>query len=176
MKKKIAWGISFLLLMLATKSFAQTNIAKEQSKFIYNFTREIEWPIDYRNGNFIIRVYGSNQLYNELKAYMSDKTVAGQHIMLIQTGNVEEIDKCHVLFVGREKSQEMSAIKQKIGHSKTLIITDRKEGIRDGAGISFVVLNERLHYEISPDNIVKTGLKYSADLVDLAVDIPLASR
>jgi YfiR/HmsC-like len=176
MKNKITVGISLLWFMGIHPIFSQTNIAKEQSKFIYIFTREIEWPLDYRKGDFNIQVYGSNQLYAELRTYMIDKTVTGQHIIVKQAANIEGVGHCHVLIVGQDKASEMQAIKRKVSNGKTLLITDKSEGIRDGACISFILLSEKLNYEISPDNIVKMGLKYSADLVDLAVDSPLANH
>ena len=176
MKNKIAVGILLLCFIGISNLFSQTNLAKEQSKFIYIFTREIEWPLDCNKGDFNIQVYGSNQLFNELKTYMNDKTVTGRHINVKQTPNLEGVGHCHVLIIGQDKISEIQAIKRKVCNNKTLIITDKSEGIRDGACISFVLLGNRLNYEISPDNIVKMGLKYSADLVDLAVDSPLANH
>ncbi|HEY4787580.1 MAG TPA: YfiR family protein [Bacteroidales bacterium] len=176
MKTKNTFLILCLLLAFGAKSFSQSTTAKDQSKFIYNFTREIEWPSDYKSGSFTILVLGSAEVYGELKNYLNDKTVAGQHIILKSVGSIEEINKCHVLFVGKGNAQDIQTIRKKLSNSKTLIITDKKEGVRDGAGISFVTMSGRLNYEISPENIVKMGLKYSPDLVDMAVDVPLASR
>ena len=173
--KKITF-CSLALLFYVPVLFSQTNLVKDKSKFIYNFTREIEWPAEYKNGNFVIQVYGSDEMFNELKTYTNGKMVVSQPITLKKIENIEEIDKCHVLFVTSEKMREMSSIKRKIGNNKTLVITDKSEGVLDGVAISFAKVNDRLFYEISTENIVKAGLKYSQDLVDMVAGIPVAKR
>jgi hypothetical protein len=156
--------------------FSQNSILREQSIFIYNFTKEIEWPLDYRQGDFIIQVYGSAGLFNELIDYTNSKKVITQTILVKKIEKIEEIVKCHVLFIGTDKTSELGNLIRKFNNSKILIITDKKEGILNGAGISFVTRNERLNYEISTDNITKMGLKYSQNLVDMAVDIPIVRK
>jgi hypothetical protein len=173
---KITMLILSLFLCSMPVVFSQNSILKEQSIFIYNFTKEIEWPLDYRQGDFIIQVYGSTGLFNELIAYTNSKKVITQTIFVKKIEKFEEIDRCHVLFIGTDKASELGSLIRKISNNKILIITDKKEGILYGAGISLVIRNGRLNYEISTDNISKMGLKYSQNLVDMAVDIPLVRK
>jgi hypothetical protein len=174
MKNQRLFSILAILSICIPNLFSQNSLVKDESIYIYHFMKEIEWPIDYRNGDFVIQVYGSNRLTDELKSYTIGKTVSTQPIIVKGADKLEEIEKCQIIFVSNERVNELSAIKKKILNNRTLVITDKKEGVLDGAGISFVVMNGRLQYEISTDNIVKMGLKYSSDLVDLAVDIPIA--
>jgi YfiR/HmsC-like len=175
MKAKIILWITGLFIFIFPELFSQ-DIARQKALYVYNFAKEIEWPSDYRDGDFIIQVYGSSELFTELKSYTSSRTVLGQHITIKNADNSSDIEKCHMLFISREKSNEIQSIRKRVGNYKTLIITDKPEGILDGAGISLVSMFNRLNYEISTDNIIKMGLKYSSNLVDLAVDIPIAKH
>jgi hypothetical protein len=172
--KRITLFILSAFLYSMPVTFSQNASLKEQSIFIYNFTREIEWPMDYRLGDFIIQVYGSERLFNELKAYTNSKKVITQTIVIKKVDKFEQIDKCNILFVGNEKAPELAGLSSKLNNNKILIITDKMEGILNGAGIGMVMRNGRLNYEISTDNIIKMGLKYSQNLVDMALDIPIA--
>lgn len=174
MQTKVIFWILFFTQIFIQKTMAQNEIFTEQAKFVYNFTREIEWPAGLKSGPFIITIYGSDDLFNNLERYTLNKTVVNQPILLKNAKLQSEIRPCHILFISNSRENELSSILQKLKGSNTLVITDQKEGILKGAGISFVEINHRLCYEINTESILKAGLRFSSDLVDLAIDIPIA--
>ena len=61
--------LSFILigaLFLAGTGNYDTN-AKIKAVYIYNFTKYIEWPKEYREQIFVIGVLGESALFDELK-------------------------------------------------------------------------------------------------------------
>ena len=80
MKKKICIFLSIVFISLAPGRPEETN-AKIKAIYIYNFTKYIEWPESYRQGNFVIGIVGNNStLVNELKKMATVKTVGNQHL------------------------------------------------------------------------------------------------
>ena len=158
----------FFLFTSVQKSYSQSSIPQAQSIFTYNFTRLIEWPADYKTGDFIIEVYGSGDFYSEIKNYTSGKTVGAQPIVVKKLTNIDEIGKCNILFINFGKSKEIPIIVEKIGSGKTLIIAEKKGCLEDGAAINFVIIEDKLKYELKSSNMTKVGLKFNSNLENMA--------
>ena len=148
---------------------AQTSVAQAQAVFIYNFTRLIEWPSDYKSGDFIIGIYGSNETFNEIKNFTSGKSVGSQNISVVKFSTAQTISKCHILFVPYGKTKELAAILSSLAGAKTLIITEKKGAIEEGATINFVIVEDKLKFELKVSNASKLGLKISSNLENMAI-------
>ena len=73
--------------------------ARLKSVFIYNFTRYIDWPADYKAGDFVINMYGNNAaMLTELNNMAKTKTVGAQKIVIRNTTTLDGIGKCNILF------------------------------------------------------------------------------
>lgn len=123
--------LKFALILIALisvyyKSFAQSSVEQAQAIFIYNFTRLIEWPVEYKSGDFVIGVLGSSDVYIETKNYVSGKTVGNQQIVVKNISSIDDANKCHILFVSYGKTKEIPNIIEKFGNLKTLIISEKK--------------------------------------------------
>ena len=68
--------------------------------YLYNFATLIDWPSDYRNGEFIIGVYGTKEgVYDNLKAKYEGKAIGSQEIVIKNFNSVSQLDKAHILYV-----------------------------------------------------------------------------
>jgi hypothetical protein len=161
--------INLIFIFIYVHGKSQTSIAQAQAVFIYNFTRLIEWPAESKTGNFEILVYGSNELVSNVKSYTNSKFVGTQPIVVNKCNAVEEIGKPHILFIAFGKTKDMEAIKNKIGNNSTLIITEKKGGLDLGATINFVIIEDKLKFELKTGNASKVGLKIHSNLENMAV-------
>ncbi|HEY4789294.1 MAG TPA: YfiR family protein [Bacteroidales bacterium] len=171
MKKYLGIILIFLFLQVYFEGSlkAQTSISQAQAVFIYNFTRLIEWPADYKSGDFVIGVYGSSDLYNDLKSFTNGKMVGSQSITVAKFSVAQSISRCHILFVPFSKTKELSSILGILGGAKTLIITERKGALEEGAAINFVIVEDKLKFELKESNATKLGLKMHSNLESMAV-------
>jgi len=169
-KKVIIILVSLLILNSGFKIGVDTN-SKMKAIFIMNFTKLIEWPSSYREGDFVVGVVGESPLYIELSKMAKTKKVANQALQIKKFNTAKDIGKCHILFVSRDKSQDISAIIKKVKSNSTLIIT-AKEGLVDkGSGINFVIKNNRQKFELNKKNVEKYKLKVSSNLEALALRV-----
>jgi hypothetical protein len=148
---------------------AQSSIGQAQAVFIYNFTRLIEWPAEYKSGEFIIGVYGSSEVFNEVKAFCNGKMVGTQAITVTKFGTVDDIGKCHILFVAYGKSKDVGAAAAKAAANKTLIISEKKGTLDEGSTINFILMEDKLKFELKASNATKQGLKIHSNLENMAV-------
>ncbi len=157
--------------LIGITSNAQTGLAKAQAMFIYNFSRLIEWPASYKTGSFVIGILGAGDIINELQAYTTGKKVGTQEIIVRQYNEPGEVNKCHILFVTFAKTKIMSNLLNSVGNKSTLIITEKNGAVNEGSAINFVVIGDKLKFEISERNATKYGIKYSSKLTEMAYKV-----
>ena len=166
------YKLSLALIILVCTSFTlddkdNTN-AHIKATFIYNFTRYIEWPADYKKGTFIIGVLGETRMWHELTT-MKQKTSRGnQPFEITKYSSVNSIKKCHIIFVAKSRSHELGLVVGKVKNFKTLIITEKAGLIDKGSGINFVINNNKQGFEINRSSIKEHGLSMSSNLVAFA--------
>jgi hypothetical protein len=169
-KKLVLILVSLLILNSGFKIGVDTN-SKMKAIFIMNFTKLIEWPASYREGNFVVGVVGSSPLYNELIKMARTKKVANQSLEIIKFEEVNDIAKCHILYVSDDKSQDISSVLKQVKPNSTLIITAKQGLVDKGSGINFVVKNNRQKFELNKNNVEKYKLKISSNLEALAFSV-----
>src|ERR1044072_3758523 len=105
--------ILLLPLVLLTQSAAMRPDQSEEAGarikaiYIYNFTKYIEWPAEYKEGNFVIGVYGTNlPLLNELNKMAASKTVGAQKMEIKNIGSTAEAAQCHIIFILADNSSQ----------------------------------------------------------------------
>ncbi len=168
MKKTLHILLAVILLSAAAPQQVDTN-AKIKSVFIYNFTKYIEWPKNYRQGNFVVGVLGESPLIKELENMAKTKKVATQDIELIQFNDTKEISNCHILIIAPEKSEELPGAIKQIKKNSTLIVTEKDGLAKEGSGINFVVQASKMRFELNKMNVEKYNLKVSSNLESLAI-------
>ena len=146
--------------------------AKIKATFLYNFTKYIDWPDKYKEGNFIIGVLGTTPFYNDLNTLLSTKTVGNQKFEIKSFSNVESISgNCHILFIPAENSSMLSEVLKKLKGKSTLIVTEKNGLARQGSAINFIIENNKQRFELNKNNIAKYNLKVSLTLESLAIKV-----
>lgn len=167
--KKIIFIVPLITILFSAGLTAQDK--KFHSVFIYNFTKYIEWPSNYTNGEFVIGVLGNSDITDNLQAMASKKTV-GQRKMVVKVFNsVNEIGKCNMLFIPTSQSNEIDKVKNRLNGSATLIISEKRGLAHKGSGINFIVENGRWRFELNRSVVENQNLKVSSELDKLAIVI-----
>jgi hypothetical protein len=151
------------------ESHAQISVANAQAIFIYNFTRMVDWPESYRSGDFIIGVLGNCELQGTITDYTNNKKTGNQNIVIKKFASVEDITKCHILFVPFSKNKLLPDVANKLNGHSTLLIAERSGAIEAGAGINFILKDDKLKFEVRTANITKYGLKTHSNLESMGI-------
>lgn len=144
--------------------------AKIKAIYIYNFTKYIEWPQDYKQGNFIVGILGNNTLLiNELNKMASTKTVGVQKFEIKSIASASEAMDCHIVYIESDNSNQLPEVLGKVKNKSALIVTDKQGLVSKGAAISFVIVDNKQKIELNKGNIEKYKLKVADQLVSMAV-------
>ncbi|MFL5729995.1 MAG: YfiR family protein [Cytophagaceae bacterium] len=145
--------------------------AKIKVIFIYNFTKYIEWPSDYKQGDFLIGVLGNTSLLPDLENLAKTKMIGSQKCTVKSFATVSDIQKCHILFIPVEKSEELEPVLKKIKNMSTLVVTEKEGLARKGSVINFVNIENKQKFELNKTNASKKGLIVSSNLASLGIVI-----
>jgi hypothetical protein len=157
--------ILFCLLWFATLLHAQEE--KFKAVLLFNFTKYIEWSPADKQGYFIIAVVGSQEMTRHLEIIAEKMKVGTQPIMVRYYSSAKEVEKCHMVYLSPYKSDEFSTLIQKFPHNNVFFVTDKNGMIGQGSCINFYSKNGEVKFEISKENINKTGLKINPALLML---------
>jgi hypothetical protein len=169
MKHFIKALVLFTFLFFSNVSWGQ--MEKFKALFMYNFTKNIEWPANYRQGDFIISVLGSSKVIQELETIAKTQKAGNQNIVIHPISNLNEAGMCHILFIAGNKSDQLSEALSKMAGKSSLIITEKKGSVESGSCINYLLDGEKIKFEISKKNIEKRGLKVSGTLLNLGISV-----
>jgi hypothetical protein len=146
--------------------------AKIKAIYIYNFTKYIEWPENYKEGNFVVGVLGTNTaLVTELTKMAASKTVGTQKFEIKAVASPTDCAKCHIVYIQSDNSGQLSDVIGKVKGKSALIVTDKSGLATKGAGINFFIDGNKQKIELNKSNIEKYKLKVASTLVEMAVQV-----
>jgi hypothetical protein len=174
----MAWSHSLRVLILPVLLCAavpqQRDADKDttsilQANYLYNIAKLVEWKDPaMRSGNFIIGVIGSSNLYQELIKQYSTRTIGKQPIEVRKLPRSVDVERCHLLFVGRSEISILPELYKRIQKSPTILVTEYTGAMEDGAVVNFVKVDNLLKYELSLANAQKQGVVVGLTLRNLA--------
>jgi len=153
--------------IIAQESPVSSDVSTAEAMFMYNIARHLEYPINKRSEYFTIGVYGSSG-YKQIETYFLNKKVGVRPILVKKISTIEELSECNILFITFSRTKEMKLLEEKIKDWSTLIITEKVGSIDLGSGINFLMIGDKLQYEIKPSNIEKYGIKITTQLRSMA--------
>ncbi|MGK7392208.1 MAG: YfiR family protein [Candidatus Cyclobacteriaceae bacterium M2_1C_046] len=139
------------------------------SMMIYNFLKYIQWPDDQSGNDFVITVYGDDEVYNTLNTWYGNKQKLNRKIVVKKAGSVAEIGNPHLIYVGTKASNQFEEVMTKIDPAATLVITDKRGLAEKGSCINFRIINDRLKFELNQEAVSKSNLKISSQLTSMAI-------
>jgi hypothetical protein len=140
-----------------------------QANYLYNIAKLVEWKEpSMREGNFVIGVLGSANLYQELIRQYATRTIGSQGIEVRKLPRSAEVERCHILFVARSELALLPEIYKRMKGQPTMVVTEYSGALADGAVVNFVEVNNLLKYEIAMTNARDHGLVVGATLKNLA--------
>ncbi len=159
----------FLFLPLISTVHAQGLDYKAQSLYLYQFSRFIYWPKGKMESDFVIGVYGSSPIIEELKLMASlKKTGNGMKIIVKNISEIQDSMDLHILYVSASKSREIKNIVGVMDDLSILIVAERGGLAKKGACINFIILeNDTLRFEVNQSAMKKRNLEIADELLKL---------
>jgi hypothetical protein len=159
------------LLMTASVSMnvkAADDLANVEAMFIYNFLRHISWPDATNGNNFVIGVYGSSEIYNQLITYTNNRKIGTKSIQVKTISSPADAKACQLVFVPNSQSSKIAAIKAQMGNYPCLLIGEKEGSNAAGTTIEFLIQDNKLKFRVNEDRAKEQNLVLSRSLLDMA--------
>lgn len=147
---------------------------KLKASFVGKFPDYITWPgssgMRDQSKPFVIGLLGAHPIGDQLRLILGDKTIKGKQVeirIFNDTRPLDEIKKCHILFISESFQQELHLLIEIIEKKPILTIGDTAGYCEKGVHLNFYELRRRFRFEINPRAIRKANLTVRARLVVL---------
>jgi hypothetical protein len=172
-------SLTLVAVLIASTGFRPTTStqkvdtnAKIKAVFIYNFAKYIEWPSEYKSGEFTIGILGENAaLYSELDKMSKAKKISNQSFSIRTFDSANTLDNPHILYIPESSTDKLAAVISKLSGKSTLIVTEQPGLAKKGAAINFVVVGSRQQFELNKANITSRNLKVASTLEQLGIAV-----
>jgi hypothetical protein len=174
--RHVARGYLLLLAVWAWHACAQAPGRIEASEpgvkaaFLYKFASYVEWPAASLPGGespFVFAVLGADEVATELERIVQGKFVHGHRAIVRRVKEGEPFSGLHMLFMGRGQSN-VRGILRGAQQPGTLVVTEADRGLEMGSAINFVIVDDRVGFEVSVDAAERNGLKISSRMLNVA--------
>ena len=170
-------GLAIALALLVGGSCARadsdTAIAEYRIKaaFLFKFLGFIEWPpatFERADAPFVIGVLGAGTLGNELEQIVAGRQVNGHPVRVRLLGRGDSAAGLQVLFVGRTETLRLNTVAAAADGMPVLVVSESDGALAQGSAINFVVVDDKVRFDVALHPINRAGLKISARLLAVA--------
>ena len=176
-----AWCLVAIALVLALASAgvrADTDASvgeyRLKAAFLFKFLGFVEWPaavLERPDSPFVIGVLGAKTMGDELAQTVSGRQVAGHPVQVRVLGRADSTAGLQVLFIGRAEGARMAAVVTAADGQPLLVVTESEAGLAAGSAINFVVVDDKVRFDIALRAVERAGLKISARLLAVARNV-----
>lgn len=142
-----------------------------KAAFLYKFGSYVEWPegsFDSENGTFTIGVMGADKLARYLVGMVRGRTIAGRPIVIHVLEPGQDLSGVQVLFIGRGVKDELPSILAAVRDDPVLTVTESDASRSTDSVINFVVVDNRVRFDVALASAKHRRLKISARLLEVA--------
>lgn len=141
-----------------------------KATFLYNFTRFIEWPGLPTPGSapFRICVIADATMEQAIKRTVEGEVVQGRPLVMTQPQTPQEGAGCQILFVGHTEHQRAATLLAAVRDLPVLTVGDSSHFVEQGGTIQFVLVDNRVRFDVNLRSAQRANLKVSANLLRVA--------
>lgn len=169
-----------LLLMLGAASALRVtarDTAAEQlvkAAYLYKMLAYVEWPagvFERAESPLTIGVAASNEVAAEISRAVDGKTVQGRRLEVrhVRGGTPPA---AHVLFIGAAGAEPSAAsLLASVRGKPIFTLTESEADFKLGAAVNFVVVDDKVRFDVSLANLEAAGLKLGVRLLGVARNV-----
>lgn len=140
-----------------------------KAAFLWRFSRFVDWPPGPADDSlFTIAVLGAEGVAGELQRLLP---VARRPTQVRKIKRVAEIGDAQMLYVGPGHVSDLRAAVAAITTRPVLLVADDEHGLDAGATVNFLLIDQRVRFEVSVLAAERARLKLSAELISVATRV-----
>jgi YfiR/HmsC-like len=150
-----------------------------KAAFIFHFAQLVDWPPETRtaaeNSLFLCTI-GDDPFHGALESTVADKAVGNRVIRVRHLKQPEDMQACHVLFLGKAQGKRIPMLLAALRNAPVLTVGETAGFLDAGGMICFVLDQNNVRFEINLDAAEAANLKIGSRLLILAQTVTGESR
>ena len=145
-----------------------------KANYLYKFGPFVEWPASAFSSPaspFNVCVAGEDPFGSVLDEAVRGQAVQGHPVVVRRMPTVTAGAPCHVLYLGRSRSQTPAEALKAVHNEPVLTVTDERQGTGRGI-VNFVLKDGRVRFGLDAEAAQASGLALSSKLLALSVGTP----
>ncbi|HSZ71622.1 MAG TPA: YfiR family protein [Cytophagaceae bacterium] len=160
-----------ILLFWSIIATANAQVDKLKAAYLYNFATMTNYPASHQSGNFVIVVVGNSPIIGELDAIAKIKKIGSQSIEVKKVSSVSEISNAHIVFLPEDQKSKLADLLARTSSSPIVVVAETDGASVKGAIFNFVLIDQKLRFEVNESKANAKGIKLAANLVKLGIPV-----
>jgi hypothetical protein len=142
-----------------------------KAAFLYKFMGYVEWPARAQVGpetQLVIGVMGADALVDELAQVVASRSVNGRPVAVRKLRPGDPIAGLRVLFIGQAAGARAADVIAAANANGVLTVTETEEAFALGSVINFVIVQDKVRFDIALQQAESANLKISSRLLAVA--------
>lgn len=142
-----------------------------KAAFLHKFVGYIDWPpraFQSPDSTLVIGVINADTIADNLAQLIAARPVGGRVITVRKLRRGDSLSGLHVLFIGGSDSGRLGEILVALKGQAVLTVTESEQGLTLGSVINFVVVDDKVRFDVAPPPSAPDNLKVSARLLAVA--------
>jgi YfiR/HmsC-like len=171
---RLALAVLLAASAVQTTCRAQTDPDAEyrvKAAFLYKFGSFVEWPeqaFPHADTPLAIGVIGADALADELAKIVTGRSLNGRPITVRKLRRGDSVSGLHILFIGRSDESRVADILSAAKGQALLTVTESEDGLEHGSSINFVIVDDKVRFDVALPRPEPGQIKISARLLAVA--------
>ncbi len=146
--------------------------AAVKAAYLYRFAGYIDWPqVDSPPGEFTIVVVRAHDIASQLQTLSRGRQINGKPIRVQESSSPQDIPSAQMAYIAPDPRLDMRPLIKSLESRHIVVVTDQSEGLDDGALINFVMVDQRVRFEVSLTAARRGGFGISSELLSVAARV-----
>lgn len=142
-----------------------------KAAFLYKFGEYIQWPEDsFANAKspITVGVLGADKLADELVRTVGGRTLGGRDVAVRKLRAGDPVADLQLLFVGRAGVERVADVLSALKGRAVVTVTESERAFSLGSMINFVVVDDKVRFDIALRPVEESNVKISSRLLGVA--------
>jgi hypothetical protein len=172
----LRWAVLFALMLSSSmqRSWAGEDAEyRIKAAFLCKFGNYVDWPETVLapapvDANFVIGVMGNAPVVEAVAAAANGQAVNGRPIIVRRLERGDAAQGLNLLFVARSHSARLAEALAALKDQPVLVVTEQEGAAPGGSMVNFVVVDDKVKFDVSPAVAERSHLRISARLLGVA--------
>ena len=153
----------------AAESYSEDAV---KAAFLYRFTGYVEWPAQaLADTRFTIAVLNADGVAAELERLLQNRLIQSRAAQVRPIKTIKELDGAQMLYIGAAHREELRHLIAATAGRPVLVVTNEEGGLDSGSTVNFLLIDQRVRFEISLDAAESSSLKVASELLAVAIRV-----